>query len=196
MKGVTFNEQRAEQKTGRGSLLLSLRSLSLTHAPVRSLFWAQTKAALLGKKSRALWRVQQPRNEMCGGDGARFYSASLALVLWRRVKSTTLGRTSFERESGSEKGSRAQQFQHQRESRNDAFRGGNCFLSSNHHNGNCRNNFLASPAADEVEEQRAHACLAQFGRVVLNDVLAAVAFVMEAVNKRLRFYGRSFVRAS
>ena len=100
------------------------------------------------------------------------------------------GADKFERESGSEKGSRAHQFQQQRESRNDAFRGGNCFLSSNHHNGNCRNNFLASPAADEVEEQRAHACLAQFGRVVLNDVLAAVAFVMEAVNKRLRFYGR------
>jgi hypothetical protein len=94
----------AQNRRQAGSLLLSLRSLSLTHAPVRSLFWAQTKAALLGKKSRALWRVQQPRNEMCGGDGARFYSASLALVLWRRVKSTTLGRTSLKERADQRRG--------------------------------------------------------------------------------------------
>lgn len=58
----------------------------------KQLYWAKSLERFGG-----CWaEKQQPRNEMCGGgDGARFYSASLALVLWRRVKSTTLGRTSL-----------------------------------------------------------------------------------------------------
>lgn len=95
MKGVTFNEQRAKQKTG-SSLLLSFKtlppSLSLTHASVRSLFWLQTKAALLGKKSLrqrgGCWaKRHQPRNEMCGGGRRGQILFSISRPGARRAKS-------------------------------------------------------------------------------------------------------------
>lgn len=134
MKGVTFNEQR---RTEDRHLLLSSHS----HTRARSLFvLAPNKSSFAGQKvSGAEAAAEKMR---CAAAGARFYSASLSLSL--ALAKSEIESALFSRwggqvwKSGSEKlGSTSFG-----EKPNDAFRGGNCFLSSNHHNGKCRNNFL------------------------------------------------------
>lgn len=171
MKGVTFNEQR---RTEDRHLLLSSHS----HTRARSLFvLAPNKSSFAGQK------VSGAEEKMrCAAAGARFYSASRSLSPLRKVKSSLLfslaGANKFERADQRSWGLRVSAKSRMMLSEVEiAFYRATTTMESA-----ATTSFTCCGWSWE-----AHACLAHFWPRCLNDVLAAVAFVMEAVNKRLRF---------